>query len=64
MSIEEVDLTIRMRVDQSRKRVDDGAEVVLHASPFATAAATCEPGDRREQPLQDKTSKTADLGRD
>jgi hypothetical protein len=43
MSIEEVDLPIRMRSPhQSRKRVDDGAEVVLHPSPFATAAVTRE----------------------
>src|SRR3954453_13333611 len=41
MSVDEVDLSVRLRSPhQSRKRIDDGAEVVLHASPFATAAST------------------------
>jgi hypothetical protein len=35
ISIEEVDLPIRLRSPhQSRKRIDDGAEIVLHAGPF------------------------------
>jgi hypothetical protein len=39
MPIEEVDLPVRARrPHQSWKRIDDGAEVVLHARPFAMVA--------------------------
>ena len=43
MSIEEVDLPIRMRSPhQSGKRIDDAAEFVLNTGPFAAVAVTGE----------------------
>jgi hypothetical protein len=52
MSIEEVDLPIRMRSPhQSGKRIDDAAEFVLNTGPFAAVAVTGEfrhsAGERR-----------------